>query len=172
MRKNKAYIALGSNLQNPVLQITTAISHIQQIQKTDLIATSPYYQNPPMGPQDQDDFVNAVVKLASDLSVKELLYALQQIEQSMGRVRITHWGPRIIDLDLLLYNDLVYQDAELTIPHPGIYDRIFFLKPLNDIEPELLLPNQISTQHLLQKVQLAHPNIKCEPVTTSNNDHD
>jgi 2-amino-4-hydroxy-6-hydroxymethyldihydropteridine diphosphokinase len=94
-----------------------------------------------MGPQDQDDFVNAVIAIQTTLDVKSLLHALQAIENKMGRVRIQHWGPRIIDLDLLLYDDLVYQDFELTLPHPGVFDRIFFLQPLHDIAPNLCLPD-------------------------------
>lgn len=135
----KAYIALGSNLSGPASQIKIALSHIKKIPQTQILKTSPFYQNPPMGPQDQDDFVNAVIEIKTDLEIKPLLYALQAIEKKMGRVRIEHWGSRIIDLDLLLYEDLVYQDSELTLPHPGIYDRIFFLKPLHDIAPDLLL---------------------------------
>jgi 2-amino-4-hydroxy-6-hydroxymethyldihydropteridine diphosphokinase len=139
LEKKTAYIALGSNLENPAAQIKIAIEHIKKIPNTCLINTSPFYQNPPMGPQDQDDFVNAVIAIQTTLEVKSLLHALQAIENKMGRVRIQHWGARIIDLDLLLYADLVFQDFELTLPHPGIYDRIFFLKPLYDIAPDLLL---------------------------------
>ncbi|MFA6036782.1 MAG: 2-amino-4-hydroxy-6-hydroxymethyldihydropteridine diphosphokinase [Legionellales bacterium] len=135
----KAYLALGSNLEDPVSQLKKALSHIEKISQTQILKISPFYKNPPMGPQNQDDFVNAVIELETDLDVKPLLYAFQAIEQKMGRVRLERWGARIIDLDLLLFDNLVFQDHELTLPHPGIYDRIFFLKPLHDIAPDLLL---------------------------------
>ncbi len=141
MEKKTAYIALGSNLAVPALQIKTAIEHIKKIAQTILINTSPFYENPPMGPQDQDDFVNAVVEIKTTLDVKSLLHALQAIEEKMGRIRIKRWGPRIIDLDLLLYENLVFQDFELTLPHPGVFDRIFFLQPLHDLTPDLCLPD-------------------------------
>lgn len=136
-----AYIALGSNLHDPALQIKIALSHIEKISQTTVLKISPFYKNPPMGPQNQDDFVNAVIEVQTDLDVKTLLYALQAIEKKMGRVRIEHWGPRIIDLDLLLYDAMIYQDHELTLPHPGIQDRIFFIQPLHDIAPDLCLPD-------------------------------
>ncbi len=136
-----AYLALGSNLQNPEQQLKIALADIEKIPLTLVLKTSPFYKNPPMGPQNQDDFVNAVIEIKTELHVKELLYAMQAIEKKMGRVRLERWGSRIIDLDLLLYENIVYQDHELTLPHPGVYDRIFFLQPLHDIAPDLCLPD-------------------------------
>lgn len=147
-----AYIALGSNLQNPTVQISTAISYVENILQTRLIATSSFYKSAPMGPQNQDDFINAVIKIETDLEAKTLLHATQAIELKMGRVRIERWGPRIIDLDILLFGNCVFQDNELTLPHPGVFDRIFFLKPLQEIAPELRLPDGRKVAELLQLI--------------------
>ncbi len=115
-----------------------------------------------MGPIDQDDFVNAVIELETDLDMKALLHALQAIEQLMGRVRLKRWGPRVIDLDLLLFDNAVFQDQELTLPHPGVFERIFFLQPLHDIAPNLCLPDGRAIAKLF----------KPELTAISNNDHD
>jgi 2-amino-4-hydroxy-6-hydroxymethyldihydropteridine diphosphokinase len=157
MQKITSYIALGSNLNNPAQQIRSALQHIAMIPDTQIINTSPFYQNPPMGPIDQDDFVNAVVEIHTTLAVKTLLHQLQHIENSMGRVRTLRWGPRIIDLDLLLYDNFTCHDDELTLPHPGIYDRLFFIKPLHDIQPNLYLPDGRKLSTLLNQATLGNP---------------
>ncbi|HLF67480.1 MAG TPA: 2-amino-4-hydroxy-6-hydroxymethyldihydropteridine diphosphokinase [Gammaproteobacteria bacterium] len=157
MNTATAYLALGSNLNHPDQQLRTARTHIANLPATQIIAQSPCYQNPPMGPQDQDDFVNQVLMIHTELEVKALLQQLQDIEVRMGRERIIHWGPRIIDIDLLLYDDLVYQDEALTLPHPGIYDRLFFIQPLHDIAPDLSLPDGQSVAQLLTLAQATQP---------------
>lgn len=143
------YISLGSNLDNPKQQVEQALVELDELERTQLVASSPLYCSKPMGPQDQPDFINAVAALKTDFSPFELLLQLQQIENQHQRIRKQHWGPRTLDLDLLLYNDEVITTEHLTIPHPGIKQRDFVLKPLFDIAPELVLPCGSSVKSLL-----------------------
>lgn len=136
----RAYIGLGSNLDDPQQQILTAIADIQSIEQTQLTAQSSLYSSPPMGPQDQPDYVNAVVAVETALMPHALLDALQQIEQKHGRIRKRHWGERTLDLDILLFADRVIEDERLTVPHPGIAERAFVVYPLAEIAPELEIP--------------------------------
>ena len=127
------YIALGSNLNNPREQLQIAISYIRAIPKTVVMAESSVYETKPVGPQDQPDFMNQVIAVETELTPHELLYALQAIENKMGRVRTRHWGPRIIDCDILLFgNERIHTD-DLIIPHPEMHHRDFVLKPLSEI---------------------------------------
>lgn len=135
------YIALGSNLDNPIQQIRNALIALTIIPQTHLINNSKLYRNPPMGSLAQPDFINAVAALATTLSAEQLLIQLQAIEQIHGRQRSIHWGPRTLDLDLLLYGDSCIQTATLQVPHPGLTQRNFFLYPLAEIAPDLRLPN-------------------------------
>lgn len=136
----RAYIGLGSNLENPRQQIRTAIEDICQLQQLSAVACSSLYQSPPMGPQDQPDYINAVLAVDTSLSAHALLDALQQIEQKHGRVRKRHWGERTLDLDILLYGDAVIDDERLKVPHPGIAERAFVVYPLAEIAAELVIP--------------------------------
>jgi 2-amino-4-hydroxy-6-hydroxymethyldihydropteridine diphosphokinase len=135
-----AYIGLGSNLADPQQQVRTAINDISAITETSLLAKSSLYHSPPMGPQDQPDYINAVVAIETALSPHALLDALQQIEQKHGRIRKRHWGERTLDLDILLYADKVIEDERLTVPHPGIAERAFVVYPLAEIAPALQIP--------------------------------
>lgn len=146
----RAYIGLGSNLADPVEQVKTAISHLQQLPDSELIAWSSLYASPPMGPQDQPDYINAVVEVETTLTALQLLDALQAIEQQQGRIRNRHWGERTLDLDVLLYGQEVIDDARLQIPHPGLALRAFVLYPLAEIKPDLTVPNLGQIQQLLQ----------------------
>ena len=138
-----AYIALGSNLDSPREQIQRALEHISQLPSTLLIAHSGLYQSAPLGPVEQPEFINAVAGVLTQLPPIELLRALKQAEQSLGRQRpIVRWGPRSIDLDLLVHAQEQIESAELTIPHPGITERNFVLYPLLDIAPDLLVPGK------------------------------
>ncbi len=136
----RVYIGLGSNLEDPKAQILTAIEDIRAIQQTSLVELSSLYRSPPMGPQDQPDYINAVIGVDTELTPHALLDALQQIEQKHGRIRKRHWGERTLDLDILLFADKVIQDTRLTVPHPGIADRAFVLYPLAEIAPDLQIP--------------------------------
>ncbi|MWN32205.1 2-amino-4-hydroxy-6-hydroxymethyldihydropteridine diphosphokinase [Gilliamella sp. Pra-s65] len=136
------YIALGSNLEDPLSQANRAIMALKQLPNTTCLEVSPFYRSKPLGPQDQNDYLNAVVKIKTALSPIELLDALQTIEKAQGRVRKENrWGARTLDLDILLYDDLVIESERLTIPHYHMKNREFVLYPLFDISPELILPD-------------------------------
>jgi 2-amino-4-hydroxy-6-hydroxymethyldihydropteridine diphosphokinase len=138
----RVYIGLGSNLEQPQQQILTAIHDIKAIAGVELVAQSSLYHSPPMGPQDQPDYINAVVAVDTELAPLALLDALQHIEQSHGRVRKRHWGERTLDLDILLVDDKVISEPRLTVPHPGIAERAFVVYPLAEIAPDLLIPGK------------------------------
>ncbi|WP_276898628.1 2-amino-4-hydroxy-6-hydroxymethyldihydropteridine diphosphokinase [Frischella perrara] len=149
------YVALGANLGDPLQQAENAIAAIEQIPQTSVIKISPFYRSKPLGPQDQPDYLNAVIKIITELSPLALLKALQTIELNLGRVRkANRWGPRTLDLDILLYDNQVIQSEELTIPHYDMYNREFVLYPLFDIAPDLILPNQVPLKILINKVPI------------------
>ncbi|MBE2894668.1 2-amino-4-hydroxy-6-hydroxymethyldihydropteridine diphosphokinase [Spirabiliibacterium falconis] len=161
MAKVRAYIALGSNLDNPTEQLTLALSALRQLKGSQLCAVSAFYQSTPLGPQDQPDYVNAVAALDTALSPLELLDELQRIEIAQGRVRKRRWGERTLDLDILLYGNHIIQSDRLTIPHYDMHQREFVIIPLFDIAPDLMLPHgqplkQLAEQfkhHTMQKVR-------------------
>ena len=139
---NIVYIGLGSNLDNPVLQIEQALLILDTIPTTNLITHSTLYRSPPLGPQNQPDYINAVAMLTTELSPLALLSKLQAIENKQGRVRnVRRWGPRILDLDILLYGNKQLQTPSLTLPHPGLHKRAFVLYPLYECCPNLVLPD-------------------------------
>jgi 2-amino-4-hydroxy-6-hydroxymethyldihydropteridine diphosphokinase len=146
-----AWIGLGSNLDDPVSQIKRATGALDRIDRTRLIAVSGLYRNPPMGPADQPDFVNAVAALLTGLSPQALLTELQAIERLQGRDKkdVVHWGPRCIDLDLLTFGKRTLDEISLKIPHPGISGRNFVLFPLLELAPELYIPGQGRVRELV-----------------------
>lgn len=144
-----AYIGLGSNLENPALQLETALKNIEAIPGTSVVAVSRHYASKPLGPQDQPDYLNAVAKIRTELRPTELLRALQNIELQQGRTRGIRWGARTIDLDILLYANIEMDTAELYIPHKEMSNRNFVLLPLADIAPELILPDGTALASLL-----------------------
>lgn len=137
----RAFIGLGSNLENPATQLARAVAELAGLPETTLLAQSPFYASRPVGPQDQPDFVNGAAELRTSLSAHQLLDHLQAIEQAHGRERLRHWGPRTLDLDLLVFGDETIQDERLTVPHAEIANRDFVLQPLLDLTPELALPD-------------------------------
>lgn len=146
--QERAYIGLGSNLEGPRDQVTRALQELAQLTNTCLLAHSPLYRSRAIGPE-QPDYINAVALLETRLSPLELLDALQAIEQAHRRVRREHWGPRTLDLDVLLYGNECIQHPRLSVPHPYLTQRGFVLYPLADITPDLLLPDGQSLQALL-----------------------
>ncbi len=137
----RAYIGLGSNLDDPPLQLRNAFQALAALPMTQLSAQSSVYRSAPLGGFDQPDYLNAVVALDTTLSAHDLLAALLSIEQRQGRVRGTQrWQARTLDLDLLLYGEQGIQDATLIVPHPGLRERAFVLYPLREIAPELVIP--------------------------------
>ncbi len=146
----EVYIGVGSNLADPVRQVSSALGALGELAHTRCIRVSSLYRNPPVGPVEQPDFVNAVAALATRLRPHSLLEALQSIEGFHGRRRTgMRWGPRTLDLDILVYGDIEIETELLTIPHPRIRDRAFVLHPLNEIAPELMIPGQGSVASLL-----------------------
>jgi 2-amino-4-hydroxy-6-hydroxymethyldihydropteridine diphosphokinase len=145
------YIGLGSNMEDPVAQLKHSLDALATHPDIEVTAVSRFYRNPPMGPQDQPDYVNAAARLETGLEPEPLLDALQSIENAQGRDRNErHWGPRTLDLDILLYDELFVDTERLTIPHPGIVSRPFVLQPLSDIDPDLVIPGHGSVKHLLE----------------------
>ena len=151
----RCYIGLGANLANPVQQLEQAIAALGQVPHSRLVAVSSLYGSKPMGPQDQPDYVNAVAALDTTLLPEQLLDALQSIEQSQGRQRkAERWGPRTLDLDILLYGEQIINTERLTVPHYGLKLREFVLYPLAEIAAELRLPDGTVLSSLLQQVGL------------------
>ncbi len=148
-----AYIGLGSNLENPQQQVLRAYESMKLIPSCQCIELSPLYQSKAVGPE-QPDYINAVAKLKTQLSPIQLLDQLQSIEQDQKRVRIEHWGPRTIDLDILLFGETLCNTERLTIPHPHMQNRNFVLAPLLDIEPELSMPSGQTAQAMLDRCGL------------------
>ena len=145
-----AYISLGSNLGNPQKQVLTAITALNGLTNTKVTAVSHWYRSLPMGPQDQPDYINGVAKLDTELSAVALLRALLNIENNHHRKKLRHWGPRTLDLDILLYGSQIINQHNLKVPHPGMTTRNFVLFPLADIAPELVLPDGTSLARLLE----------------------
>lgn len=135
-----AFIGLGSNLDNPQGQVEQALEELAQLPDTRLTGTSPLYQSTAVGPGDQPDYINAVARIMTSLEPLTLLDQLQALEQAHQRVRLERWGPRTLDLDLLLYDGQVINHPRLQVPHPYLTQRNFVLYPLAAIEPQLVLP--------------------------------
>lgn len=131
-----AYIGLGGNLKNPLELLRSARNALSALPNVREIAFSSFYRSAPMGPSDQPDYVNAVMAVETSLPPRELMKSLQKIELTYGRVRTgPRWGPRTLDLDILLYGDVQLAEEGLTIPHGGIAEREFVLYPLAEIAP-------------------------------------
>ena len=139
--RRRVYIAIGSNLASPLEQVNAAIQAIGEIPDSRIMAVSSFYRTPPLGPQDQPDYLNAAVALETALTPEELLNHTQRIELQQGRVRkAERWGPRTLDLDIMLFGDEVINTERLTVPHYDMKNRGFMLWPLVEIAPELLFP--------------------------------
>ncbi len=153
MQEVNAYIGLGSNLQDPQSQITNALNELQEIPNTHVLVSSSLYVSEPMGPANQPDFINAVAKISTSLSPEELLIALQNIEQLHQRARSTErWGPRTLDLDILLYGDVQINTRKPQVPHSGIAERVFVLIPLQEIEADLIIPGKGTLRELIEQL--------------------
>ena len=133
----KAVVSLGANIGDPKANLDLAVALLREA--TDVIAVSSYLQTKPVGGPEQPDYLNAVAILESELPAKDLLAVLNGIETAMGRTREIHWGPRVIDLDLIQYGGLLVHDEKLTLPHPRAHERRFVLAPWFEIEPEAIL---------------------------------
>lgn len=148
-----AYIAFGSNLGDPVTKALSAIEVLQQTASLTVTACSSLYRSAPMGPQDQPDYINGVLAINTDLAPEALLDALQHIEQTHGRERKDErWGPRTLDLDILLYGQQEIATPRLTVPHYGMTQREFVIYPLLEIAPDICLPNGTAVSHFTAEV--------------------
>jgi 2-amino-4-hydroxy-6-hydroxymethyldihydropteridine diphosphokinase len=148
-----AYVALGSNLDDPRAQVGRAFDALAALPETRLVLRSSLYSSRPVGPVEQPDFVNAVAGLLTALEPGPMLGALKDLEARLGRARpVVRWGPRRIDLDLLMHGTARSATGELTLPHPGIAERAFVLAPLAEIAPDLDVPGVGRVRALLAVV--------------------
>ncbi|MCP3669275.1 MAG: 2-amino-4-hydroxy-6-hydroxymethyldihydropteridine diphosphokinase [Gammaproteobacteria bacterium] len=145
-----AYIGLGSNLDDPAEQLSRAFMALAQIQNTRLVRYSSLYQSPPMGGMEQPDYINAAAVVDTALKPAELLQQLQVIETAQGRTKGERWGPRTLDLDLLIYGSSIIDTPDLKVPHPGMHDRAFVLYPLYELSPDLEIPGRGQIIELLK----------------------
>ena len=153
-RWRPAYIGIGSNLDTPAEQVARGISALTTIPNTQLMLQSSCYVSAPMGPADQPDYVNAVAALLTQLEPADLLSELQAIETAHGRTHAgERWGPRILDLDLLAFADVILAESELTVPHPGIVERNFVLYPWAEIAPCYRVPGLGSISELARSIE-------------------
>ena len=161
-----AYLGLGSNLGDKKANCRKAIALLAKSSR--VVRASSRYCTEAMGYTDQDDFVNAVVELETDLSPEELLDQCRAIEKELGRVRTVHWGPRTIDVDILLYGLVMIETPELTIPHPLLHTRRFVLVPLCEIAPQVFHPKlQKTASDLLLKLHDHQRVMRCDENGTS-----
>ncbi|MCR9027108.1 2-amino-4-hydroxy-6-hydroxymethyldihydropteridine diphosphokinase [Citrobacter amalonaticus] len=152
------YIALGSNLASPLEQVNAAVNAIGEIPESRIVALSSFYRTPPLGPQDQPDYLNAAVALETTLEAEPLLDHTQRIELQQGRVRkAERWGPRTLDLDIMLFGDRVINSERLTVPHYDMKNRGFMLWPLFEIAPDLHFPDGTSLQQRLTHLGAEKP---------------
>ena len=147
------YIGLGSNLDNPEQHIKSAIGALGELQSCTLIKASSLYKTKPVGPQDQDDFINAVIELETELEAIALLNALQTIEQKHGRKRKDErWGPRTLDLDIIMFGNEIINNEQLTIPHVEMKNRAFVMVPLAEINPDGVIAGQGAIKDALSRL--------------------
>ena len=137
---NTAYIGLGSNEGNRIENINSAVKEIESLKECRVISISSFYESSPFGNVKQNNFINAVVKIATKDDHLSLLKKLKDIEQKLGRIKRERWGPREIDIDILFFNDLIFSNEFITLPHEGVIYRDFVLIPLCEIEPDIVHP--------------------------------
>ena len=149
MRAVTAYIGLGANIDGPAAQIARAFDELGRLPSSRLAARSPLYKSEPMGPAGQPDYLNAVARLETKLTPEALLKELKALELCHGRRPGPRWGPRPLDLDILLYGEVTLATPELALPHPGLHERAFVLYPLADLAPDLAVPGRGRVRDLL-----------------------
>ncbi|MFB2801899.1 2-amino-4-hydroxy-6-hydroxymethyldihydropteridine diphosphokinase [Shewanella seohaensis] len=149
------FVALGANLEDPKAQLDNAVTALSALAESQSLKVSPYYGSAPMGDVVQPDYINAVASFETSLAPIALLDALQEIENTQGRVRKERWGPRTLDLDLLLYGDAIIDEPRLKVPHYGMKERSFVLVPLAAIAPDLVLPCKTPLRSLISEKFLA-----------------
>lgn len=147
-----AFIGLGSNLDNPQAQVRAALAALDALRDTQLVSSSSLYRTAPVGIREQPDFINAVARIETGLAARELLAGMLEIERDRRRLRGVKNGPRTLDLDLLLYDNLIIDEPDLTVPHPRMHLRAFVLAPLAEIAPDVTIGNLGSAAELLAGV--------------------
>lgn len=153
-----AYIAIGSNLASPLEQVNAAVQALGEIPQSRIVAVSSFYRTPPLGPQDQPDYLNAAVVLDTALDAETLLDNTQRIELQQGRVRkAERWGPRTLDLDLMLFGNEIINTERLTVPHYDMKNRGFMLWPLFEVASDLTFPDGIPLRDILDKLHAEKP---------------
>lgn len=153
-----AYIALGSNQASPLEQVNAALKAIAGIPDSRIVEVSSFYRTPPLGPQDQPDYLNAAVALDTALTAEDLLNHTQRIELQQGRIRkAERWGPRTLDLDIMLFGDEVINTQRLTVPHYDMKNRGFMLWPLFEIAPDLIFPDGLPLRQQLMLLAVEKP---------------
>jgi 2-amino-4-hydroxy-6-hydroxymethyldihydropteridine diphosphokinase len=150
---DKIYIAIGSNLNGPIKQLNKAVEHLKNHPEITIVNVSSFYVTKPVGIENQPDFINAVIEIKYDDGAHKLIDELLNIELLFGRIRAEKNGPRIIDLDILLFGDLEINDSDLTIPHPRMMERVFVLLPLAEIAPTIMV-NGTPIQIALKKLKI------------------
>lgn len=153
-----AYIAIGSNLASPLEQVNAAVQALGEIPQSRIVAVSSYYRTPPLGPQDQPDYLNAAVVLETALAAETLLDNTQRIELQQGRERkAERWGPRTLDLDIMLFGHETINTDRLTVPHYDMKNRGFMLWPLFEVAPDLIFPDGIPLKSILDSLNAERP---------------
>lgn len=145
--KVRAFLGLGGNLGDPMQSMGAALRGVDADAATAIVAVSSVYRTPPWGKTDQPDFLNCAAEVATSLSPRELLQLCLSTEQMLKRVRLERWGPRIVDLDVLVYGDEAISEPGLAIPHPRMLERAFVMVPLAEIAPDLLLSGSTAAEH-------------------------
>ena len=157
------YLSLGSNMHNPPAQLKAAVASLSLLPHTRVLRLSPLYSSKPWGKTDQPDFLNLVAEIETTLPPESLLDHLKQIEAAQGRTPGERWGPRPVDLDILLYDKLELNTPTLTIPHPRMWERAFVLRPLPDLAPALLAPGGTPITALIHQKQIASQGVSLAP---------
>ena len=148
------YIGIGSNMKDPMQQVSRALQTLAELSNCTLVSQSSMYSSDAVGPGQQDSYINAVAEINTDYSAAELLEQLQTIEAAHGRVRKERWEPRPLDLDILLYGNQIISTSTLSVPHPELSRRHFVLYPLAEIAPELALPDGRSMSQLIKECSI------------------
>jgi 2-amino-4-hydroxy-6-hydroxymethyldihydropteridine diphosphokinase len=150
--KKRVYIGMGSNMGSKAENLARARQMIEAIDDVNIVKASSLYQTPPWGKTDQEDFINQVIAIDTELPPLELLHELQNLEIKLGRQRHEHWGPRVIDLDILLFGEENIATEELKVPHPYVMQRLFVLMPLQEIEPDMAFPDGSKIAEVLNRL--------------------
>ena len=151
--KNTVYLSIGSNLGDRANNLKLAVEKLNEHPKVTVEKVSSFYETEPVGYTDQPWFYNAAVKLTTSLLPEEFLDFTKRIENEMGRIRTVKWGPRVIDIDILLFNGIERKKEDLTIPHPRMLERMFVLLPLKEIEPDLILPDGKNISKFIENLE-------------------